>query len=214
MPTDIKTHLLTVAERLFAEKGYDAVSIRAVTQAAGVNVAAVNYHFGSKEELYLAMIRRHVVPMNEERGRRLDALEASGVPLSTEAVFGAFIDPIPEMLCRDNGVPVAARLQLASRLFTDLVRSVDNYGEKLFSEVLGRFLRKLVALHPDLPEPVLRLRFALVVSLFGGSFLQFAERARRNPKEFAEKEVRQAYVELRRFAAAGFAAPLAPGSER
>ncbi len=53
-----REQLLDVAERLFAERGYDAVSVREVTSGAGANLAAVSYHFGSKEELYVAAVRR------------------------------------------------------------------------------------------------------------------------------------------------------------
>ncbi len=52
-----RDHLLKIAEKLFAQKGYDAVSVREITTAADCNIAAVNYHFGTKQSLYLQVFR-------------------------------------------------------------------------------------------------------------------------------------------------------------
>ncbi|MFO0846375.1 MAG: CerR family C-terminal domain-containing protein [Gemmataceae bacterium] len=54
---DPRQRLLDVAGKKFAEKGFDATNVREITEAAGMNVAAVNYHFGSKEELYIEAVR-------------------------------------------------------------------------------------------------------------------------------------------------------------
>ncbi len=62
---DPKQHLLNVAGQKFAEKGFDATNVREITEAAGMNVASVNYHFGSKEELYLETVR-HAARMCEQ----------------------------------------------------------------------------------------------------------------------------------------------------
>lgn len=71
---DTKTTILDTAEALFAEHGYDATSLRELTQQAAVNLAAVNYHFGGKERLAMAVLARRIGPINAERRRRLDAL--------------------------------------------------------------------------------------------------------------------------------------------
>ena len=83
-----RERLLDAAERLFAEAGYTA-SLRDITAAAGANLAAVNYHFGSKEELVKAVLLRRVGPINAERRRRLAALESP----TTEDVVRAFLEP-------------------------------------------------------------------------------------------------------------------------
>ena len=90
---DTKQHILDTAEQLFAERGYAATSLRAVTQAAGVNLAAVNYHFGSKTGLLFAVVERRVNPVNAERLRLLDTLESGPEPPELEAVLRAFIAP-------------------------------------------------------------------------------------------------------------------------
>ncbi len=96
---DTKERLLAAAERLFAERGFEGASLRAVTQAAGTSVSAANYHFGSKQALLRATLRRRVEPMNRLRLERLDALEAAaaGAPLSLEALLDAFLRPAFEV---------------------------------------------------------------------------------------------------------------------
>ena len=64
---DTKTRILDAAEGLFMAHGFEATSLRQLTAAAGVNLAAVNYHFGSKEELFQAVLTRRLDPMNQER---------------------------------------------------------------------------------------------------------------------------------------------------
>ena len=92
---DTKTRILDAAERLFVEHGFEATSLRQLTTAAGVNLAAVNYHFGSKEELFQAVLTRRLDPMNQERIERLEKLEreASGKPLSCEKILFAMLIP-------------------------------------------------------------------------------------------------------------------------
>ena len=68
--------ILSAAEKLFADNGFSAVSLRKVTSAAGVNLAAVSYHFGSKDGLIEAVLRRNIEPINEERLRLLDLYES------------------------------------------------------------------------------------------------------------------------------------------
>jgi AcrR family transcriptional regulator len=64
---DTKERILDAAERLFAAHGFAGTSLRAVTKEAGVNLAAVHYHFGTKEDLLRAVLSRIVIPVNRER---------------------------------------------------------------------------------------------------------------------------------------------------
>lgn len=88
---DTRTALLDAAETLFAEQGFAATSLRALTNRAGANLAAVNYHFGGKEELALAVLARRITPVNAERHARLDRL---GARPTTEAIVRAFVEPV------------------------------------------------------------------------------------------------------------------------
>src|SRR5512145_612481 len=86
-----KERILDAAEALFMVHGYEATSLRSITAAAAVNLAAVNYHFGSKEELFQAVLTRRLDPMNRERIELLDKLEreAAGKPVSCEKILFA-----------------------------------------------------------------------------------------------------------------------------
>src|SRR5438552_3095184 len=92
---DTRSRILDVAEELFGEQGLDRVSIRDITRKAKVNLAAINYHFGSKEDLVVAVFERRVVPVNEARLAALDLVEKSAgkrIP-KLEAILEAFICP-------------------------------------------------------------------------------------------------------------------------
>jgi AcrR family transcriptional regulator len=80
---------------LFVEHGFEATSLRSLTSAAGVNLAAVNYHFGSKEELFQAVLTRRLDPMNQERIELLGRIEreAAGRALSCEKILFAMLIP-------------------------------------------------------------------------------------------------------------------------
>src|SRR5579862_3686384 len=95
---ETKQKILETAESLFAEKGYDATSLREIIQAAGVNLAAIHYHFGSKEDLLDELIRRKVGPVNQHRLAMLDRIEAADDrQLPLEKVLEAFLLPMSDV---------------------------------------------------------------------------------------------------------------------
>src|ERR1700724_3073889 len=89
-PLDTKTRILNSAEKLFGKNGFDATSLRDITAEAQVNLAAVNYHFQSKDSLIDAIIERRILPINQ---RRLEMLDAAGHPPSVEQVVESFLSP-------------------------------------------------------------------------------------------------------------------------
>src|ERR1035438_6964698 len=100
--TETKEKILDTAERLIGEHGYDATSLRHIIAEAGVNLAAVHYHFGSKEDLLDAVVVRKVTPLNEARIARLECVEAeagSGPP-EVDKVPEALLIPTAEMAGR------------------------------------------------------------------------------------------------------------------
>src|SRR5437588_10537254 len=94
-----KDRILDAAEGLLARHGFEATSLRAITAAAGVNLAAVNYHFQSKDALIRAVIARRIGPINEKRLEMLDAIEAAAGdgPLPIAPVIEAFVGPVIEV---------------------------------------------------------------------------------------------------------------------
>ncbi|MEW6601497.1 MAG: TetR/AcrR family transcriptional regulator [Nitrospirota bacterium] len=95
--TDTKRLILDSAEYLFAEKGFRGTSMREITAMAGVNLAAVNYHFGSKKKLVEDVIRRRLLPLNSVRKKRLEDVRAAAVEKGKKPeisrVLLAFIEP-------------------------------------------------------------------------------------------------------------------------
>ena len=93
--TGTKQRILDVAERLFAERGFSGTSLRTIIGEAGVNLAAVHYHFHSKDALLEAVILRRLEPVNRERLAMLEACEhaARGGPPAVEDILRAFIEP-------------------------------------------------------------------------------------------------------------------------
>ncbi len=109
-----KDRILDTAERLFARDGFEATSLRAITAEANVNLAAVNYHFQSKEALVQAVIGRRMGPVNAQRLALLDAYEAEagGAPVPLEKIMDAFLRPVVEMseATPTNSCPLIGRL--------------------------------------------------------------------------------------------------------
>src|SRR3546814_17821279 len=85
--------ILDTAETLFAQQGHDGTSMRQITSEAGVNLAAVNYHFGSKEALVQAVLKRRLAILNQERLRLLDdlATQAAREPPKPAPIFNALL---------------------------------------------------------------------------------------------------------------------------
>ncbi|HKL25247.1 MAG TPA: TetR/AcrR family transcriptional regulator [Desulfuromonadales bacterium] len=106
-PPDTKQRLLDAAEQLFALRGFHATSLRAITQAAEVNLAAVNYHFGSKEALLDAVMARSLGPLNQVRSGRLDEVErdaaAENRAPDLRALWRAFVEPTLSMRRHETG---------------------------------------------------------------------------------------------------------------
>jgi AcrR family transcriptional regulator len=139
-----KDKLMDAAEKLFARRGFYGSSLRDITKAAGVDLALVTYHFGSKKQLLIAVIERRGAVLNEERLRRLVDARLSAAPgaPSTEAVVGAFLDPILERL---------AHAGPGWRNYFALVAYVNNSPEwssklmgKTFDGVVREFIRTLL----------------------------------------------------------------------
>ena len=161
MATDTKDALLDAAEALFAERGLQRTSLRAITHRARANLASVNYHFGSKDALVRAVLDRRIGPMNEERLRLLNAYEAEAgaQPLALEQVLRAFVAPAFQ-LSESNAHEFAA---LLSRLHFSHDPEILGLLQENFEQVLERFFTALRSCLPELTstELFLRLHFAI-----------------------------------------------------
>jgi len=124
---DTKERILDAAESLFAEQGFDGASLRAITTAAGVNLAAVNYHFSSKEALLQSVFARKLAPLNRERLALLDALEAeaAGAPVQLKRLVQAFLEPVVRLIEKpaESGISFG---MLLGRMYTTSTPSTRN----------------------------------------------------------------------------------------
>ena len=95
-----KVAILNATERLVAAHGFEATSLRAITAAAKVNLAAVNYHFATKDALLLAMLNRRMKPLNQARLALLDQFEneAGDQPVPVERILEALFRPVLELI--------------------------------------------------------------------------------------------------------------------
>jgi AcrR family transcriptional regulator len=152
--------LLDAAEELFARQGLRPTTVRQITRRAGANLAAVHYHFGSKEALVRAALARRFREINEPRLRLLDAAEAraqSG-PAALEDVLYAFFAPASS-LC-------SARpdfMKFAGRVLVEADDKLKAFQLSEFREVIDRFIAALARALPGLPAPELFWRFHLIV---------------------------------------------------
>ena len=163
---ETRERLLDAAERIFAERGFEGASMRAVTQAAGTSVSAANYHFGSKEELLRATLLRRVGPLNERRLARLDALEAEagGRPLELETILDTFLRPVFEE--HASSVDATARFrQVAARIYSDPPEVVATMKRDLFGPILARFVGEIAVALPEKSRDEIELGFQLTVGV-------------------------------------------------
>jgi AcrR family transcriptional regulator len=156
---DTRERILDVAESLFAETGFTATSLRTITSRAGVNLAAVNYHFGSKEALVEAVFSRRLAPLNRQRIEALGALEsaAGGRPLALRDILRAFVDSAfhrPD----DEAANWVIFLRLLGRAFTEPTEVVRSVLQRQYRDMAQRYKSALARSLPDLPETELAWR--------------------------------------------------------
>jgi AcrR family transcriptional regulator len=150
--------ILDAAERLFGRRGVAGTSLRSVTGAAGVNVAAIHYHFGSKESLVRAVLERHVGPINRQRLELLDAQEAGPGEPSLESLLEAFLGPALEAV-RAN--PELRRV--SAILFSEPFEIQRRLVGELFGQVGKRFSAAFERALPELGRGEVQLRFHFVL---------------------------------------------------
>lgn len=156
-----KDRILNAAERLFARDGFEATSLRAITTEAAVNLAAVNYHFQSKEALVQAVIGRRMGPVTARRLALLDIYEAEAgdAPVPLEKIMDAFLRPVVEMV----GSHAHEFVPLIGRLYTEPGEFAVRLYKQQFEHMAQRFVPAFERSLPQLPPQELfwRLHFAI-----------------------------------------------------
>ena len=158
--SDTRARILDAAERLFMAHGYDGTSMRQITGEAGVNLAAVNYHFGSKEALIQEVFRRRLNWLNEERMRALDELEATadGQPLKPSQIVDAFFGTMIRM-AEDEERGGVIFLRLLGRTLTEPSDFIRAFLAHEYKTVVERYKEALFRSLPDVPKAEMVWRF-------------------------------------------------------
>jgi AcrR family transcriptional regulator len=204
-----KDRILDAAERLFAANGFAATSLRNITSEAGANLAAVNYHFGSKEALLVAVIERRIGPINELRLQMLDAAEAEAVdgPLELETVLRALLMPLLDngrLLVRGYG----PFLQLAGRMHFESDENVRRIFMNIFQEVRKRFLAAFERALPELPAGEIFLRVHFLVGAMAHTLIWHHSLVKEEALPHLDLDMKSTIDKLISFAMAGMKAPL------
>jgi AcrR family transcriptional regulator len=205
-----KERIFDAAETLFMEHGFEATSVRMITAAAGVNLAAANYHFGSKEELFQAVLTRRLDPMNQQRVALLDRFEREAAPetLPCERILDALFMPALN-LARDRARGGTNFLRLLGRAYADPAPFIRRFLSEQYASMIARFKAAFARALPHMPRKELswRLHFimgALSYTLAGTDALKII--AELNPLETDNDEL--LLRRLAPFLLAGLNAPL------
>ncbi|MFF3754071.1 TetR/AcrR family transcriptional regulator [Streptomyces sp. NPDC002018] len=164
-PPDTRTQLLNAAEHLFAERGYRGTSVRAITELAGANLAAIGYHFGSKAELLAAVARRVIEPITAAQRAGLDRLLARTPDPPVTELVEAFAGPLfDKMPASDEGGARTSRLIVT--IISDPAEEMRSWTGPAENTVYDRYLaafgRALPGLSPE--ELWFRMRGILAVT--------------------------------------------------
>jgi AcrR family transcriptional regulator len=208
---DTKTRILEAAEKLIVQYGPEKATLRRITAEAGVNLAAINYHFGSKANLENAILARFLDPFEVRRIQLLEAAEkqAGDRGPTLERVIRCYLTPLLEFSDRyPDHDRIFAGLY---KMFDDDTRFKDQI-QKMLQHTFQCYTETLFQILPDMPREtvIVRLTFmwstahALIDSWLTGSFLT----------DSGLSVTDAGYLDhLVAFIAAGFRAPLRIGSE-
>jgi AcrR family transcriptional regulator len=208
---ETRERLLAAAESLFMEQGFRSTSLREITARAKVNLAAVNYHFGSKDALVREVLQRRLGPLNEARVQYLDRLEAEAAgPLPVERILEALLLPALR-LSRNPLEHGSTVLRLLGRAFSEPGDYMKDFLPDQYRVAARRFQQALGRAMPHLPEPELvwRMHFtfgAIAYVMAGDDALQLVASCQALEADNPEAIVRR----LVPFLAAGLQAPTAP----
>lgn len=205
MQTNFSTRerILGVAETLFARHGFAGASLRQVTAAAKVNLAAVNYHFGSKESLIEEVFRRRLDELNRHRLAALAAVDANP-DRQLEDVLDAFIRPALEQSMDSAGG--AAFVRVLARAYAEHDERLRRFLSDNYGHVLRDFATAFALLLPHLRKEELYWRLDIVAGALTYAMADFGMIKRKD--DVSEQSHREQSVQhLVRFAAAGLRAP-------
>lgn len=197
-----KERILAAAEVLFAQRGFDGASLRQLTAAAEVNLAAVNYHFGSKDKLVEEVFRRRLDTLNAHRLAALS--KVAGEPDTTlEDVLDAFIRPALALSGDGSG---SLFMRVLARAFAEHDDHLRQFMSENYGHVMRQFTAEFARLLPQLSREELYWRIDLVTGALTHAMSGFGMIQRKGDvSESTHRE--QTIAHLVRFASAGLSHP-------
>jgi len=197
-----KERILSAAERLFAERGFAETSLREVTSRADVNLAAVNYHFGSKSNLVNEVFRRRLDELSANRLAALKLAEAEH-PGSLDQVLAAFIEPALALSIDRHGG--SAFVRVIARAYAEKDDSLRKFLSDNYGHVMRDFAAAIKRCLPALSREQLYWRLDFLSGALTYAMADFGQIKR--PGNISEKaHCESAAAELIRFAAGGLRA--------
>lgn len=159
---DTKKKILDAAETLFAANGFEATSMRSITSLAGVNLASVNYYFGSKDNLIIEVLSRALRPLNEQRisllEKELHFFGNNPIPLPN--VLNALLRPCLEVSFDKSREKT---FKLLGRSLSEEGNFIEKIIEKEWVPIVGRFMVILKRSLPEVPEEEIYWRMHFTV---------------------------------------------------
>lgn len=161
--------LIEAAEQAFARHGFHGASIRDITARAGANIASVNYHFGSKESLFIEMIRYRLQPLNTLRMEMLEAAvaKAGKRPLKVKRIIDILVRPLVETIV--DGTHSQDFMRAMGRGMSEESEFMQQIYKDVLAQVVERFRKEMVRTLSDLPEGVVSASFAYLRSTLSGA---------------------------------------------
>ncbi|GAA5493859.1 hypothetical protein Rhal01_00011 [Rubritalea halochordaticola] len=198
-----RERILEAAEVLFAERGFDGVSLRDITAAALANVAAVNYHFGTKEALMDQILLRYLVPLNQERLELLAEVEKreGGV----EEILGALLKPLLGRM-NEGGLQAGLFFKLMGRCMIGGGEHLPEQVKPVVQNVMGYFVKSLRRALPDFSEEELLWRMHFCVGTMMHAFLASEKLSDLTEGKCGEVDPEQMLKRLIVFCSAGLSA--------
>jgi AcrR family transcriptional regulator len=216
MAPNTRQKILDAAEKLFARHGFESTSLRSIIASAGVNLAAIHYHFRSKEGLIRAVIERRFAPVNDERLRLLAEYEnrTGGRAPLVEEILEAFLAPMLRVGLLHSGQG-RLLMQLGGRLLQASDGMLEKAAGSEFERLAVRFLAALHKALPDLAKQEIAWRINFTIgaaarALFGGVPVKVLSSA--SHENLQERDVERVLQRLIVYTAAGMKAPA--GSQR
>lgn len=196
-----KDRILTAAEELFAQHGFAGTSLRQVTSKADVNIAAVNYHFGSKDNLVNEVFRRRMDEMSASRLAQLKTAHEKN-PNDLHALLAAFIEPALALIERKGG---GAFVRVLARAYVEKNDNLRQFLSQNYGHVLREFAKAITHCVPHLSKEQLYWRLDFTIGALTYTMADFGTVKRLDGvTETAHRE--RAAQELIRFAEAGLRA--------